>query len=207
VFKASSARVRIATRKKKQSALRSMWPPNPILIALALLIATAAAAGEFKRYPQPNGRPDHILVSGGIRTNDEQKFVELTADLKNATIILDSPGGNIWPSMRIGTIIRESGWETNAGFGCTSACAFIWLAGSFRTLGRLAWLGFHSTTEKQGSNERSEQGNQAIAAYLKSLEVPQAVIELATQADPRDMKFISYEEAKVLGLIRPRPAF
>src|SRR5262249_742957 len=173
-----------ATTKKKQtrplmqSALRSMWPPNAILIALALLIATAATAGEFKRYPQPNGRPDHILVSGVIRTNDEQKFVELTADLKDATIILDSPGGSIWPTMGVGPVIRERGWETNAGFGCTSACAFIWLAGSFRTLGRLAWLGFHSTTQKPGSNERSEWGNQIIAAYLKSMDVPQEVIEL-----------------------------
>jgi hypothetical protein len=180
---------------------------NAILIAVALLIATPATAGEFKRYPQPNGRPDHIVVSGVIRMNDERKFVELTADLKDATIILDSPGGSIWPSMRIGTVIRESGWETNAGFGCTSACAFIWLAGSFRTLGRLAWLGFHSTTQKAGSNERSEWGNQLIAAYLKSLDIPEEVIELATQADPRDMKFISYDEAKALGLIRPRPAF
>ena len=174
---------------------------------MALLIATPAAAAEFKRYPQPNGRPDHIMVWGAMQMNDERKFVELTADLKDATIILDSPGGSIWPSMRIGTVIRQSGWETNAGFGCTSACAFLWLAGSFRTLGRLAWLGFHSTTEKWGSNERSEQGNQIIAAYLKSLDVPQEVIELATQADPRDMKFISYDEAKALGLIRPRRTF
>jgi hypothetical protein len=43
-----------------------------------------------------------------------------------------------------------------------------------------------NTTRKPGSNERSELGNQTIAAYLKSLEVPQEVIELATQADPRD---------------------
>jgi hypothetical protein len=76
------------------------------IIASALLIATPATAGEFKRYPQPNGQPDHIAVSGRIQMNDERKFVELTADLKDATIILDSPGGNIWPSMRIGTVIR-----------------------------------------------------------------------------------------------------
>jgi hypothetical protein len=180
---------------------------NAILIAVALLVATPATAAEFQRYPQPNNRPDHIAVSGGIQTNDEQKFVELTADLKDATIMLNSPGGNLWPSMRIGTAIRERGWETHASFGCNSACAFIWLAGSFRTLGRLAWLGFHSTTQKAGSNERSEWGNQIIAAYLKSLDLPQEVIELATQADPRDIKFIGYDEAKALGLIRPRPAF
>src|SRR5947207_162486 len=65
---------------------------NAISIALALLVATPATPAEFKRYPQPNGRPNHIVVSGGIRTNDERKFVELTADLKDATIILDSPG-------------------------------------------------------------------------------------------------------------------
>ena len=33
------------------------------------------------------------------------------------------------------------------------------------------------------------------------------VIGVSTQADPRDMKFISYDEAKALGLIRPRRAF
>lgn len=176
-------------------------------IAVALLVATPATAAEFHRDPQPNNRPDHIAIWGHIQTNDEQKFVELTAGLKDATIMLNSPGGSIWPSMRIGTVIRERGWETHASFGCNSACAFIWLAGRFRTLGRLAWLGFHSTTQKAGSNERSEWGNQIIAAYLKSLDLPQEVIELATQADPRDIKFIGYDEANALGLIRPRRDF
>jgi hypothetical protein len=171
-----------------------------------LALATPASAGEFKRYPKPDGRPVHIVVSGFINIGDEQKFIDLTADLKDAIIVLDSPGGYIEPSMAIGRIIRWSGWETNAGFGCTSACAFIWLAGNYRTLGQLAWLGFHSTREP-GSYERSVEGNQKIVDYLKYLQVPQEVIELAVQADPRDMKFLSYSEAEKLGLIRRRPAF
>src|SRR5262249_2584766 len=65
-----------------QSALR--LATNAILITVALLVATPATAAEFQRYPQPNNRPDHIAVSGRIQTNDEQKFVELTADLKDA---------------------------------------------------------------------------------------------------------------------------
>jgi hypothetical protein len=94
-----------------QSALRSIWPA--ILIAVALLVATPATAAEFQRHPQPNNRPDHIAVSGGIQTNDEQKFVELTADLKGATIILPrlakpalDPGADFSWRANIGLVTR-----------------------------------------------------------------------------------------------------
>jgi hypothetical protein len=83
------------------------------------------------------------ITNGG----DDEKFIAITKDLRDPTIVLDSQGGVVDAVCRIGHVIYIKRYETrvNAGAGCNSACPFIWLAG--------AWSSLHLNSLPLGTRE------------------------------------------------------
>ena len=176
--------------------------------AIAPLGATSAAAAEFTRRPQANGS-DVITISGEIHAGDHWKFIEITRDIKQASVILNSNGGRIRQAIHIGRLIRDRNYETRVHNGaiCNSACTLIWLSGAFRHLDPRARLGFHSARKQlKPPYERSEPGNAIQAAYMASIGVPQQVIDLQPKADPCCLNYIDHAQAKAWGLLSDRPA-
>jgi hypothetical protein len=169
------------------------------------LAATSATAADFKRIPQPNGRPDVIVMSGHIERDDDLEFIRLTSGREDVTVVLASLGGSTSAAIAIGVIVRERGYGTRVENGamCSSACFLIWSAGKYRHLGKRALLGLHSAATRDG--QRSESGNRAIARYLELMQMPQAVIELWPKADPCCINYVDSTRALAWGLLHERP--
>jgi len=149
-----------------------------------------------------------IRFDGGIVPEDVQRFEEVASIYagrynEKTIVLLDSPGGKVVPGLRIGEIIRASGFATAVTNGamCSSACAMIWLAGTERLVGSAAKVGFHAAYTGSGDDVRvSGQGNAFIGAYLAKLGLSYEAIALATSADPTAMRWLTPEDAKQAGI-------
>jgi hypothetical protein len=176
-----------------------------ILAATALaicLIATPATTAEITHHPQSKG-PDVITLSGFIEEGDGAKFPLVARSAPRAVVVLNSSGGYNEASIFIGRFICTHKFATAvyAGTVCNSSCVTIWLGGYFRHLDPHARLGVHSAALVDDRSKRNELGNQALAEYMRELNVPQQVIELQPKAWPCCLNYITYNQARAWGLI------
>lgn len=76
---------------------------------------------------------DQLIMSGRIDGSELARLRDVAADQGDARIrmvvLRDSPGGNLWTSMRVGEVIRDKGWRTAVSGYCFSGCAIIFLGG------------------------------------------------------------------------------
>jgi hypothetical protein len=174
----------------------------PAFLALMMLASSQTTAAEIT-HTLSNGE-NIITVSGEIKEFDDVEFIKLAGDIQKLTVSLNSPGGSNLAAAKIGMFVRAHRYETMVknGATCSSACTLIWLAGSSRHLGHDARLGFHSASMITGG-QREEGGNHKVREYLRYLDTPQKVIDLARKADPNSMSYINYAQAKAWGLLGP----
>lgn len=59
------------------------------------------------------------------------------------TVVLDSPGGNIFEARGLARLFRDDGLDTLVTDRCSSACTIAFIGGRQRSLARDARLGFH----------------------------------------------------------------
>jgi hypothetical protein len=100
----------------------------------SVFAATAAAAATIELIEGERGQPDVIKVEGEIIVGDELTLAHLLLQSGDGLVMLDSPGGDLWPGLEIGRAIKLMGFDTlvPAGASCESACALAWLGGASR---------------------------------------------------------------------------
>lgn len=180
---------------------------NAALVALvltcSLLPLASVEAAEITISKRSGDDQSIITISGEIVEGDQDKFLTLARKAPDSIVSLRSPGGLIDPAMEIGRMIWFSDMGTFIEEGeCASACGLIWLAGNPRAISTNGKVGFHSVyteTTKMLSKE-SSSGNALVGAYLGSLKLGSKVIEYATEASPRSMKWLTEADAKAIDL-------
>jgi hypothetical protein len=130
---------------------------------------------------------------------------------KQVTIILDSPGGTVDDAIYIGEFVRSRNWDTlvQSNAICNSACTMIWLAGTGRSLGNRARLGFHSASSASSgapNRVRSERGNAKMAKFMAAMGIPQELIDFQPKADPCCINYVDYAQAQAWNLLSEQPA-
>jgi hypothetical protein len=144
-----------------------------------------------------------VLIEGDIELDDVASFWGRVATLAKATIAFRSDGGSLLAGIRIGALIRESGFVTVVpdGARCASACAIAWLGGRQRLVGIGSKVGFHAAYVLKGHrNVESGPGNAVLGAYLFQLGLSEDAIVYVTQAEPGSMKWLSLEQAAQYGI-------
>jgi ATP-dependent protease ClpP protease subunit len=173
-------------------------------VGLASLIdCRSAIAADITRERGVSSQPDVIRINGQINLGDEDRFRVLALESKNAIVYLESPGGRVQPALEIGTIIRLKGFETAVEDGqCSSACAFIWLAGEPRMMSNFSSIGFHApyVTGKDGTRTSSAAQGARIASYLSRLGFSEKVVMFALQAGSEEMQWLQKSTADSLGI-------
>jgi hypothetical protein len=117
-----------------------------------------------------------------IQQGDDTAFAEV-ANGDNITVHLDSPGGNLGASLRIGQLIRSKQYGTvvPAGAVCASGCAFVWVSGVRRELGKGAWLLVHCA--RRPNESTCDPSSEApILSYLLGMGAPQKMLEAEKRA-------------------------
>lgn len=166
--------------------LASLWP---LLLVASFDIASADVArfrveGERLFYTTRIPYPDD--PSTGIIKRDVSEMGAYLMDAPDVSIVvLDSDGGKSAAAREMGDKIAALGLATEVRNSCDSACPFIFLGGSPRTLATGGTLGFHRgyvaaieikdfvefRNEKLGKtlNPSEEAYDQAISGMLQEL--------------------------------------
>jgi hypothetical protein len=193
--------------------------------ALILLLSTASAqAADIKvvvpeiREKTPNGwttkKPAVVTVSGHIEKGDNTKFSQTIGRIKNATVYLDSRGGNALASVRIGKTIRERNFHTAVlnFMDCLSGCALVWLGGTKRYLGGFAQVGFHGpflnrnvasygALDAAGRAAAIALTTNIVGNYLvKWLDLKKEAVGYVTMAPPEKLIYLTQEDGETYGI-------
>jgi hypothetical protein len=173
-----------------------------------VLMARGADAGISVSVCRGNFRGEEmalVRVAGQMAPGDDVRFGEAvrTISEQRVVIALSGPGGNLEAGLGIGKLIRERGFETLATPRelCLSMCALAWLSGNQRHAANSSYIGFHAPWHGDADQrEVSAVGSALVGAYLKELGLSDAAIVFVTGADPDDLRFLSFQKAKELGI-------
>ncbi len=170
--------------------------------ALAVLVVTGAASAARIDVDR-NGDTPTVTVRGTLETDDGKRFSDAVAGLTKALVMFSSNGGDLDSGLAIGRAIRQGKFSTAvpAGVQCASACALAWLGGTTRYMANSARIGFHAAyVEERGGPRESGVGNALVGAYLNGLGLPEAAVIFMTSAAPEEIKWLTMEDARKLGV-------
>lgn len=150
-----------------------------------------------------------IVIEGEIVAGDFDRFRSLVSRSSlPISVSIDSPGGDLVEAMKIGRLIRESFFSVSApsdqdSYGsCYSACFLIWVSGIHRVGGR-GRLGVHRPRFDQeyfanlSAKEADAQYKrllQELRAYMKTMDVPESIIERVFSISSGDLHVLTNEE-------------
>lgn len=180
-----------------------MW--RPFLLALSVLLTLVSTANSATITVMPGEKPSVgiILLEGDITVADREQFLTKIASFSTGLVVLNSLGGSAYAGIEIGRAIRMRDFSTwvPSGSTCASACAFAWLGGTKRAVGKTAKVGFHAVYEiKDGAPVETGSGNASVGAYFAQLGLSDIAIRYLTDAAPNSMHWLTVADARVLGI-------
>lgn len=175
-----------------------------------------------------------ILASGLIENDSHKKLASFISNAaKNElpprlTIVFDSPGGSIAGGMELGHLIRKNGYDTaiemdieeeipaNGKSGirtiasntmCASACSLAFLGGINRSITPDGRYGVHQFYSKDGSLNASntQVAMVIISRYIEKMGVDRRLLDLASFADPKSIRWLEDSVVRELGIDNTRP--
>jgi hypothetical protein len=173
------------------------------LVLVLLAIARLGTAATIDVNAVEGGDSAIVVVTGRLEVVDGDRFVSAVSRYENATIVLNSDGGNLVAGLEMGNVIRARRYTTLVpdGVHCASACAFAWLGGTRRLMGTEARIGFHAAYRMEdGQPAESGVGNALVGAYLARIGLPDRAVVYITQAAPTDMTWLTMDEARAEGI-------
>ncbi len=187
---------------KRIFGLCSFW------VALAIKLATPALSLEFNI--EQTKRAIFIEASGDIEEGDTDRLRKIYENYpRSRYLVLNSNGGSIYESVRLGMFVRNSDLETYipSGSSCLSACFFVYIAGNYRDISEEGKLGVHQFYGK--SSEKSDNDvqstSQLVSAelinYTLNMGASIEAIEIALRTPPNSMHIFTRDELNLYGLI------
>jgi hypothetical protein len=174
-----------------------------LALFLTAFTATAAFAADIRVFPGPTNDLQLITITGEFELGDDKKFIQIALPVDRAVVAFSSDGGNLSAGLEIGRAIHLKEFSTlvPSNSVCASACGLAWLGGIDRAIGPGALVGFHAAyIEKDGAAQETGMGNAFVGAYLNQLGLTQSAIAYVTHAAPENMKWLTAEDAKAIGI-------
>ena len=113
-------------------------------------------------------------------------------------VLLDNIGGSVPEAMRMGRLLRESGFDAlvpSTGV-CQGTCVYLLAAGRDKTV--KGYVGLHKPPFASGDSVFSGLTYQGVryspAAYFREMNIPTALLEDMQRIEPRNMRVLSQAE-------------
>jgi hypothetical protein len=182
---------------------------------VALTLGSAAHAMSFETITPANGCAERVcvLASGEIDHQSARQFTAFVRAHKigrGALVVLNSDGGALMESLQLGEEIREAGFSTAVegfdrksgrmvgGGACASACAYVFLGGVERSVGRGSRIGVHQVyTAGQTWAMSAADGMELmslVAEHVNKLCGDVRLLIPALKTRPEDMYWLSASE-------------
>ncbi len=168
---------------------------------LAGVFSASVQAADVFVSPSP-GAGSLVRITGQLEFADAVTFLRKTGALKEAVVLLRSPGGNAAAGVLIGRAIRKRGFHTivPSSVKCTSACALAWLGGARRFMGEGARIGFHAAYSlRRGRAVRHAGANTHVVTYMRQLGLSSRAIA-RLHASPGGMYWLTRGSAREIGI-------
>ena len=150
-------------------------------ILLLLLTTTISQALNIKREPVNFKGFNLFYVDGRFNANDIYKIKRRVSGYDNVVLVFNSRGGNMNEGIKIGRYMLENGISSAVKENgvCGSACAFAFLGGKEKILGKNSRLGFHFFTYngRTPSVEQIRKDTLKLLRYFRLTKTPEDLIE------------------------------
>jgi hypothetical protein len=187
-------------------------------------LAQPASAMTFKKVTSGHGCAERtcVIANGEIDDSTERDFTAFVRDQKiprGAVVVLDSHGGNVVTALALGGRIRKGGFATsvqsfNAAKGefvdggeCASACAYVFLSGVERDVGKGARVGLHQMFSADSRDPISVGDVQwftnLLLAHVDRMGGRSGIVTLALRTPPQSMHWLSKSELNRLNMVTP----
>jgi hypothetical protein len=153
--------------------------------AMSLGVANFVPANPARAATFASTDAATITITGTIELGDEQKFLAALRFAPNfRKLVVNSPGGSIFPAYRIGKGLRTGSYEVQvANDGeCVSACTLLFAAAAERSAYSSSRIAVHSasTFEPDGTRKPETVDDLTVTAifarYLKDWGTPPVII-------------------------------
>jgi ATP-dependent protease ClpP protease subunit len=135
-----------------------------------------------------------ITLRGAIEAGDGARIVAELRATPPAFVIMDSPGGAVSDALMIGRVLRDLGADTRVADGavCLSACPYMFVGGTTRTVNEGGRLGVHQHSFGQTTMlpaflaaEDIQRGQAEVLDHLVTMGIDLRIMgpALATPAD------------------------
>lgn len=135
-----------------------------------------------------------LRIRGAIAQGDGTRIVEELRTTRPALVLLDSPGGSVSDALAIGRALRDIGAETRLANDavCFSACPYIFVGGTTRSVAESARLGVHQHAFGESTIlpaflavEDIQRGQAGVLTHLADMGIDLRIMgpSMATPAD------------------------
>lgn len=162
-------------------------------------------------------RCTYLQIRGEITSNMGEELSRLLLQNPDVRAIrINSPGGNLFASLEIGTFIRENGIHVAvsdqdvASASCLSACVFILSGGVSRAVHPNARVGVHQfyglSVDQPASEvlDASQRVSGLLVLYLSEMGIDNRLLAYASLYGPDEIGWINHDELESVGLVNIR---
>lgn len=184
------------------------------LAALCLKVAPAAAMSFEKVSAGDCAERTCVLATGEITSDTAEAFgdyVRANQIARGAVVVLNSGGGNLVGGLSLGAQIRKAGLSTTVeavdaatgkraqGGSCASACAYAFLGGVQRTVGKSAHFGVHQLCASPDQPQSLQVSDAQVLVSLIMVHISRMggafeILTLALRTPPEHMRWLSPRE-------------
>ena len=162
-------------------------------------------------------QPVLLQIQGVISKGDFEKFsnklkkaeeINYQKGENSVSVLLNSPGGDLYESILIGRLIRSKNMQTmvHKSHSCSSACVIIFASGVFRVAG--GKIGIHrpyiSTADSNVSAASvkiaMDKMSTDVRQYFKELWVNESLADAMFSIAPENIRYLNEKELESFGL-------
>jgi len=180
-----------------------------LLCAAVLHAAAAQARVEVEAAQHPSlGTVLAAKVSEDIAPGDYEALLQgIKANPGRFTrkiVLLDSIGGSAPEAMRMGRLLRETGFDAlvPASGVCQGSCIYLLAAGHKKTVS--GHVGLHRPHFPSGESAQAQAAHQgqhySPTAYFREMNVPSRLADEMQRIEPQRMRVLSAQELAGYGL-------
>lgn len=168
------------------------------LCASAAMAKVEVEAGQHKEL----GRVLVAKVSEDITPGDYEALLKgIKANPGQYTkkiVMLDSIGGSLAEALRIGRLLRETGfdaWVPSTGV-CQGSCVYLLAAGRSKNVRGSVGIHrpYYSGSDSVHSASAFGPSRATQAAYFKDMQIPLTLLEAISATEPRHMRVLTLSE-------------
>lgn len=204
-----------------------------LVVLCTLGLSTRSSAQSYLDFTCLRGSAAtcFVLFEGPIEKGLTERFEAYVEEegVEGARLILNSPGGNLAEALKLGRLLRDWEWTTHVGSSegwfrnldgsldmhgaddypqggrCESACAYAFMGGVNRIMGKGSLLGFHrfQAPGKVIDGDSAQAISGQLISYILEMGVDARVFVVASAEDSHSMFHLDGTQASGYDLVTP----